>query len=215
MITLYGFDTANTIKIVLLLEELETGYAIRPVNIRQGANREPDFLALNPLGKIPVLVDSGDGGPPVTITESAAILIYLAEKSGGFLPKDEPDRSTTLQWLMVQAASCGPIFGQSEYWHHLASQENPAAIAHYAGLSSRILDDLDRHLANHAFFAGEDYTIADMAHFGWMSRRKKAGLAIGGRQNLRRWYDTIRERPATRRALNRVYGLPGAGPAMH
>lgn len=163
MITLYGFDTANTIKAALLLEELQADYTVHPVNIRAGANRSPAFLSVNPLGKIPVLVDRSDLDAPVTISESAAILIYLAEKSGAFLATGGPARAATLQWLMVQAASGGPIFGQSEYWRHLAPEANRAAIKRYDDLSARLLDEFDRHLADNTYFAGCDYSIADMA----------------------------------------------------
>lgn len=207
MITLYGFDTSNTIKIALLLEELETSYVIHPVNIRKGANRSDEFLAVNPLGKVPVIVDRTNKTTPVTVTESAAILIYLAEKHGTFLAKDTVIRAKTMEWLLFQAASCGPIFGQSEYWLYLAPQKNSAAIARYAELSSHIMDQLDRHLAINRYFAGEGYTIADMAHFGWMSRRHKAGLHIGERRNLRRWFDAIDGRPAARRALDALNRL--------
>lgn len=207
MITLYGFDTSNTIKIALLLEELEASYVIHPVNIRKGANRSPEFLAVNPLGKVPVIVDRTSKTTPITVTESAAILIYLAEKHGTFLAEDTVIRAKTMEWLLFQAASCGPIFGQSEYWLHLAPQKNPPAIARYAELSSHIMDQLDGHLAINRYFAGENYTIADMAHFGWMSRRHKAGLHIGERSDLRRWFDAVDGRPAARRALDALNRL--------
>lgn len=213
MFTLYGFDTANTIKVALLLEELQADYTVHPVNIRAGANRSPAFLSVSPLGKIPVLVDRSDLDAPVTISESAAILIYLAEKSGAYLATGGPTRAATLQWLMVQAASGGPIFGQSEYWRHLAPEANEAAIERYDDLSSRLLDEFDRHLAGNLYFAGSDYSIADMAHFGWLSRRHKAGLHIAERQHLRRWYDAIDQRPEARRAIKMLYSLPGAGSA--
>lgn len=209
MLTLYGFDTANTIKVALLLEELHADYTVHPVNIRAGANRSPAFLSVNPLGKIPVLVDKSDLDGPVTISESAAILIYLAEKFGAFLATGGAARAATLQWLMVQVASCGPIFGQSEYWRQLAPKANEAAIELYDDLSSRLLDDLDRHLARNTYFAGCDYSIADMAHFGWMSRRHKAGLHIDERHHLRRWYDAVSQRPEARRAIAVLNALPG------
>lgn len=211
MFTVYGFDTANTIKVVLLLEELRADYTVHPVNIRAGANRSPEFLSVNPLGKIPVLVDRSDANAPVTLSESAAILLYLAEKSGAFLAPEGPVRAATLQWLMVQAASCGPIFGQSEYWRHLAPKNNDAAIDRYDDLSAQLLDALDRHLGRNPYFAGPNYSIADMAHFGWMARRHKAGLHIATRHHLRRWYDTISQRAAAQRAIDVLNSLPGAG----
>lgn len=213
MFTVYGFDTANTIKVVLLLEELQADYTVHPVNIRSGANQLPAFLAVNSLGKIPVLVDRSDTDAPVTICESAAILIYLAEKSDAFLAPEGPLRTTVLQWLMVQAASCGPIFGQSEYWRHLAPDNNEGAIERYGDLSLRLLDELDRHLAHNTYFAGADYSIADMAHFGWLSRRHKAGLHFADRRHLRRWYDAVSQRPSARRAMKVLSALPGAGSA--
>lgn len=213
MITLYGFDTANTIKIVLMLEELQTDYTIHPVNIRKGANRSPGFLAVNPRGKIPVIIDRSDPTVSVTVSESAAILIYLAEKFGAFLAEDGPVRAKTMEWLVFQAASCGPIFGQSEYWLRLAPERNEAAISRYDEIASRLMDEIDRHLADSDYFGGDEYTIADMAHFGWMQRRHMAGLHIADRSHLRRWYDAVNKRPATRRALEGVNSLPGAGGA--
>lgn len=211
MITLYGFDTTNTIKIALLLEELSADYTLDPVNIRTGASRSSEFLAVNPLGKVPVIVDRSDPNVPVTVSESAAILIYLAEKFDAFLAADGPQRAATLQWLMFQAATCGPIFGQNEYWRHLAVEKNDAAIGHYSDVCLHLLDSLDGHLANNSWFAGDDYTVADMAHFGWMARRHKAGLHIADRNHLRRWFNTVSDRPAAQRALDLLNGLPGAG----
>ncbi|MCR9135260.1 MAG: glutathione S-transferase N-terminal domain-containing protein [Alphaproteobacteria bacterium] len=215
MITLHGFDTANTIKVALLLEELGVEYTVEPVNIRTGANRTSAFLAVNPMGKVPVIVDRSNPKAPVTVSESAAILIYLAEKYDAFLASDGPQRAASLQWLMFQAASCGPIFGQNEYWRHLAPEKNDAAVEHYADISLHLLDALNAHLANNGWFAGDDYTIADMAHFGWMVRRHKAGLHIAERRHLRRWFNAVSDRPAAHRALDLLNGLPGAGGTKH
>ncbi len=207
MIDFYGFDTANSLKVLILLEEIEADYAFHPVNIRAGEQKAASFLAINPHGKVPVIVDRTGYGGPLTIAESAAILIYLGEKSGLFLPAYGPERSTTLQWLIFQAASCGPIFGQAEYWQFLAPGKHDLAIVHYRDLANSLVDQLERRLSESGFFAGEEYSIADMAQFGWLWRRKHAGVDFDGRTNLRRWYQEVERRPAVSGALHILRNL--------
>lgn len=211
MIDFYGFDTANSLKVLIFLEETGAAYAFHPVNIRAGEQKAASFLTINPRAKVPVIVDHAARGGSLTVTESAAILIYLAEKSGLFLPADEPERSTALQWLMFQAASCGPIFGQAEYWQHLAPGDNASAIAHYSNLANGLIDQLEQRLSKSRFFAGGAYTVADMAHFGWLWRREYAGVDFTGRTNLQRWYREIEQRSAVSRALLILQGLTPTG----
>ncbi|MEP3274940.1 MAG: glutathione S-transferase family protein [Stappiaceae bacterium] len=201
MIDFYGFDTANSLKVLLLLEEIEADYTYHPIDIRAGEQKSPTFQAINPHGKVPTIVDHTAKDAPFVVWESAAILIYIAEKFEKFLPEAVQDRSTALQWLMFQSASCGPIFGQSEYWRLLAPEQNEAAHAHYLALTNNLMDRLEERLTDTAYFAGPDYTIADMAQFGWLWRREKAGADFKERPTLQRWYDRLADRPAAIKAI--------------
>jgi GSH-dependent disulfide-bond oxidoreductase len=196
MLDVYAFATPNSVKVPIALEELGLPYRLHSVNIREGQQHAPDFLRINPNGKVPVLVEGS-----LVVTESAAILIHLAEQSGRLLPKAVEARARAFEWLMVQMSGTGPAFGQSGYWQKLAKEPNPAAIARYQGEADRLADLIDRHLGRHVWFAGDDYSIADIAHFGWFWRRDFAGVSFDGRPNLARWYATMADRPAVQRGI--------------
>ena len=196
MLTVYAFSTPNSVKVPVALEELCLPYDLRAVNIRKGEQKAPGYLALNPNAKVPLLVD-GD----FVLSESGAILIHLAEKTGRLLPTDARARARTFEWLMVQMTGTGPAFGQSGFWQKLASEPNPPAIARYQTEAERLADVIDAHLAQNEWFAGSDYTIADIAHFGWFWRREFAGVSFDARPNLARWYGAMEARPAVQRGV--------------
>lgn len=196
MLTVHAFATPNSVKVPIALEELELPYRLVPVNIRQGAQKSPEHLALNPNGKVPVLVD-GD----LILPESGAILVHLAETAGRLLPTAPAARARTFEWLFVQVSGSGPAFGQAGYWEKLAPERNDPAVARYRAEADRMADLIDAHLARSEWFAGDDYSIADIAHFGWFWRRTFAGIGFENRSNLARWYAAMEARPAVTRGV--------------
>ncbi len=205
MIELYAFATPNSVKVPIALEELGAEYTYHPVNIRQGEQKAPDFVALNPNGKVPVIVDSdGPGGAPITITESAAIVIYLARKFGRLIPADETGKVRMFEWLFFHAAGLGPAFGQSGYFQKLAPEKIPAAIERFHGEAKRNLKVMDGRLAQVEFLAGDTYSIADIVNFGWIWRREFAGVDFSDAPHVARWYAAIEARDAVRRAIARI-----------
>ena len=212
MIELHYWPTPNGHKVTLLLEELaELGqplaYRIVPVDIGKGAQFEPAFLAISPNNKMPAMLDTApaDGGAPVSVFESGAILLYLAEKSGQFLPRELRGRYDVLQWLFWQVGGLGPMTGQHGHFGVYAPQRVDYAIARYARESERLLGVLDRQLQGRAFIAGDAYSIADMACYPWISPYDKAPLDLSPFPEVRRWHAAIAARPATQRA----YALGG------
>ena len=205
MIDLYAFATPNSIKVPIALEELGAAYTYHPVNIRQGEQKLPAFLALNPNGKVPVIIDpEGPDGQPITITESAAILIYLAQKFGRLIPESETGKVRMFEWLFFHAAGLGPAFGQSGYFQKLASEKIPAAIERFHGEAKRTMKVLDGRLGQAEYLAGDDYSIADIANFGWIWRREFAGIDFEETPHVARWYAAIEARPATTRAIAKL-----------
>jgi GSH-dependent disulfide-bond oxidoreductase len=202
MLTVYAFATPNSVKIPVALEELGLPYDLRPVNIRQGEQKAASYLALNPNGKVPLLID-GD----LAIAESGAILIHLAEKTGRLLSTNPAKRAKTMEWLFVQLSGTGPAFGQSGYWQKLAGDRNEPAIARYQAEADRLADLIDAHLAQNEWFAGDEITIADIAHFGWFWRREFAGIGFDARPNLARWYAAMEARPAVQRGVAATLSL--------
>lgn len=207
MLDLYYWPTPNGHKVTLLLEELaEAGaaqpYRIVPVDIGKGAQFEPAFLAISPNNKMPALVDHApaDGGDPLAVFESGAILQYLAEKTGRFLPADLRGRYEALQWLFWQAAGLGPMTGQHGHFSVYAPEPIPYAQERYRKEAGRLLGVLDRHLRGREFIAG-DYGIADMACYPWISPYDKAPLDLEPFAEVRRWQAAIAARPATKRAF--------------
>lgn len=207
MIDLHYWPTPNGHKVTLLLEELvEAGsplaYRIVPVNIGAGEQFEPDFLAIAPNNRMPAIVDHApaDGGAPLSVFESGAILQYLAEKTGRFLPADLRGRTATLEWLYWQMAGLGPMTGQYGHFNVYAPEKIPYAIDRYTREAHRLLGVLDRRLLGRAFIVGDDYTIADMASYPWIAPYTSAPIDLEPYPEVRRWQAAIRARPATQRA---------------
>ena len=202
MIDLYYWPTPNGHKITLFLEESGLDYRIVPVNIGKGDQFQPQFLAFSPNNKMPAIVDHApaDGGAPVTVFESGAILVYLANKAGRFFGDDVRQKVLVNQWLMWQVAGLGPMTGQYGHFTVYAPEKIDYAIDRYTREVQRLLGVLDRQLAGRAFIAGDDYTIADMAAYPWINPYTKAPLDLEPYPELRRWHAAIAARPATQRA---------------
>ncbi len=201
VIDLYSWSTPNGQKAQIMLEETGLDYRLHPINLGRDEQHTRDFLAVNPNGKIPALVDrDGPGGTRLTIFESGAILLYLAEKSGRFLAEDPVDRWRTISWLMFQMGGVGPMLGQAGYFIHRAPEPVPAAVERFTLEAERLYRVVDGRLAESAFLGG-DYSIADMACFPWMRNYGRFGLEIGEFPNVARWLDVINARPAVERAL--------------
>lgn len=206
MIDVHAFATPNSVKVPIALEEMGLAYQLKPVNVHKGEQRQDAFIALNPNGKVPVLVDDVDGDRFV-LTESAAILVYLAEKTGKLLPESGAARARVFEQLFFHASGLSPAFGNAGFFKRSAPEPQPVAEARFTGEAERMLGLLDAKLGSHAFVAGENFTIADIAHFGWLWRRQFPEVTLDERPNLSRWYDEVAERPAVRRAIARVEAL--------
>ena len=202
MIDFHYWPTPNGHKVSLFLEETALPYTVCPVNIGAGEQFQPEFLTISPNNRMPAIVDHApaDGGAPISVFESGAILLYLAEKTGRFLPPDVRGRALVSEWLFWQMAGLGPMTGQYGHFNVYAPEKIPYAIDRYTREAQRLLGVLDRRLEGRAFIAGDDYTIADMACYPWISPYANAPLDLEPLANLRRWQAAIRERPATRRA---------------
>ncbi len=201
MIDLYYWPTPNGWKITIFFEEAGIDYNLIPVNIGAGEQFEPDFLRLSPNNRMPAIVDpDGPGGEPISLFESGAILIYLAEKYGRFLPSDPRERYDVLQWLMWQMGNVGPMFGQAHHFRMYAKEEVPYAKERYTNEAGRLYGVLDRGLDGKDFICGK-YSIADMAIFPWTLSYKRQGQDLDDFPNVRRWFDVLKERPALRRGI--------------
>ena len=216
MIDLHYWPTPNGHKVTMFLEEAGLPYRIHPVDIGKGAQFEPAFLKIAPNNRMPAIVDHAptDGGAPVSLFESGAILLYLAEKTGRFLPADLRGRAETLQWLFWQMGGLGPMLGQNHHFSQYAPEKIPYAIERYVKETNRLYGVLDRRLADREFVAGADYTIADMAAYPWIVPWEKQGQNLADHPHLKRWFEAIAERPATKAAYARAkeanpnYGQP-------
>ncbi|KQP59253.1 glutathione S-transferase N-terminal domain-containing protein [Methylobacterium sp. Leaf112] len=206
MIDLYYWPTPNAHKVTLFLEETGLPYTIKPVNIGTGEQFKPDFLAISPNNRMPAIVDHAPegGGEPVSLFESGAILLYLAEKTGRFIARDLGGRAEVLQWLFWQMGGLGPMLGQNHHFTQYAPEKVPYAITRYVNETNRLYGVLDRRLADRAFVAGADYSIADMAAYPWIVPYEKQGQTLSDFPNLARWFTTIAERPATKAAYARA-----------
>jgi len=202
MIDLHYWTTPNGHKITLFLEEAALPYQVFPVNIGKGEQFQPDFLAIAPNNRIPAIVDHApaEGSSPVSVFESGAILLYLAEKTGRFIANDLRGRVETLQWLFWQMGGLGPMAGQNHHFNLYAPERIPYAIDRYVKETNRLYGVMERRLAERAFLAGDDYSIADMAAYPWVVPHEKQGQNLADFPNLRRWFHAIAERPATVRA---------------
>lgn len=207
MFDVYAFATPNSVKVPIALEELGLDYRLHAVNVRQGKQKTPDFMALNPNAKVPVLVDSDADGGRLVLTESAAILVYLAEKTGRLLPTSGVGRTRVFEQLFFHASSLGPAFGQAGFFQRQATEKQPLAIERFAAEAKRTLGVLDGVLATRPFVAGAEFTIADIAQFGWLWRREFAGVDLETAPNVARWYAAVESRPAVGCAIQRVSGL--------
>ncbi|CAH0267987.1 glutathione binding-like protein [Roseomonas sp. CECT 9278] len=207
-IEVWTWPTPNGHKVHILLEELaEAGqglpWRIIPVAIGKGEQFRPEFLAITPNHRIPAIVDpDGPGGAPLSLFESAAILVYLAEKAGSpLIPADPATRYTCLQWLMFQMGGVGPMFGQYGHFANYAAEKLPYAIERYTNEVARLHRVLDKRLADSAYLAGPDYSIADIATFPWIRNPERRGVDLGQYPNVARWHDAIAARPAVQRGI--------------
>ena len=201
MIDIYYWGTPNGLKIKLFMEEAGLAYRIIPVDIGKGEQFDPAFLRISPNNRIPAIVDHEprDGGPPLSLFESGAILLYMAEKTGRFIPADVRGRALTLQWLFWQVAGLGPMAGQNGHFSHYAPEKIPYAIERYTKETNRLYGVLSRQLEGREYIAGE-YSIADMASYPWIVSHERHGQNLDEFPSLKRWFHRIRERPATVRA---------------
>ncbi|MEM7127919.1 MAG: glutathione binding-like protein [Chloroflexota bacterium] len=198
MIDLYYWTTPNGHKITMFLEEAGLGYQLIPVNIGKGEQFEPDFLKISPNNRIPAIVDQepADGGDPISVFESGAILLYLAEKTGQFLSQDLRTRNETMEWLFWQMGGLGPMAGQTHHFNLYAPEPIPYAIERYTNETSRLYRVLNTRLEGRDFIAGE-YSIADMACYPWIQRHERQKMKLEDFSNVLRWYRAIEARPAT------------------
>jgi GSH-dependent disulfide-bond oxidoreductase len=197
MIDFYTFTTPNGRKVSILLEEVGLPYTSHVIDIRKGDQFTPEFVAINPNSKIPAIVDQDNG---LAVFESGAILIYLAEKAGQFLPTETKARFQVLEWLMLQMGSIGPMFGQLNHFRTYAPEHIPYAINRYETETLRLYSVLDKQLAAHEFVCG-DYSIADMAIYPWVAIYEFQGLTLDQHPNLQRWVNTIAQRPAVQKGM--------------
>jgi GST-like protein len=201
MIDLYTWATPNGRKISILLEEVALPYEVFKIDISSGEQFSPEFLAINPNGKIPAIVDhDGPGGKPLAIFESGAILIYLAEKTGKLLPSEPVARLTAIEWLMFQMGGFGPMLGQAHHFRRFAPERIPYAIERFEKEAARLYAVLDRRLQTVEYLAG-DYSIADIACYPWVARCEWQGVTLDDFPNVRRWFTAISERPAVQRGM--------------
>jgi len=204
MIDLYSAATPNGQKIHIMLEETGLEYRVHWIDIARGDQFAPDFLAISPNNKIPAIVDhEGPGAAPISVFESGAILIYLADKTGRFLPAEPRARTEVLEWLMFQMGSVGPMLGQAHHFRAYARERIPYAIQRYTGEAGRIYGVLDRRLAGREYLAG-DYSIADMAVFPWIRLHERQGQRLENFPELARWFATVAARPAVARDMARL-----------
>lgn len=201
-IEVWSWPTPNGHKVHIALEELELPYRIVPVNIGKGEQFRPEFLAINPNHRIPAIVDpEGPDGRTVSLFESGAILIYLAEKAGRLLPADPVERYTALQWLMFQMGGVGPMFGQYNHFAAYAPEKIPYAIDRYGNEVKRLHNVLEKRLSDSAYLAGDEYSIADIATFPWVRNPDRRGIDLAEYPAVQRWHDAIAARPAVQRGV--------------
>ena len=201
MIDLYTWGTPNGKKVSIMLEECALPYALHKINISKDEQFAPDYLKINPNGKIPSIVDSdGPGGKPISMMESGAILIYLAEKTAKFLPADAAGRYKALEWLMFQMGGVGPMFGQTHHFLRAAKEQVPYAIARYTREKDRLYGVLNTRLGEAEYFAGE-YSIADIATYPWVSRFEWHDTRLADFPNVDRWFKTVGARPGVQKGM--------------
>ena len=213
MIDVYSWPTPNGHKVHIMLEECALKYRVRAVNIRTGEQFKPEFLKISPNNRIPAIVDSeGPNGKPISLFETGAILIYLAGKTGRFLPLDLHERYTALQWLMWQMGGVGPMFGQANHFRAYSVEKITYAIERYTNEANRLTGVLDKRLGEAPYLAGDEYSIADMAVFPWMRNADKRGINLAEFPHAQRWFDAINGRPAVKRALEVLSDVNSTAP---
>jgi glutathione S-transferase len=198
MIDLYTAATPNGWKASVTLEELEIPYDVKHVRILEGEQRRPEYLAINPNGRIPAIVDHDAGG--FVVFDSGAILVYLAKKTGRLMPEDAKGSSMVMQWLMFQMSGVGPMMGQANVYYRYSEEKIQSAIDRYQNESKRLLTVLDSRLAEHEYLAG-DFSIADIANWCWARTHAWSGIDVSDLPNLQRWLDIISARPACQRGI--------------
>jgi GST-like protein len=202
MIDVYSWATPNGHKVHIALEELGLTYKAHGVNIGQGDQFKPEFLKISPNNRIPAIVDhDGPGGKPLSLFESGAILVYLAEKTGKLLPKDPHGRYTTLQWLFWQMGGLGPMLGQAHHFRGYAAEKIPYAIDRYTNEANRLYRIVDKRLGESRYLGSDEYSIADIACWPWMRYPDRQGIELEPLKNFKRWFDEIGERPAVKRGV--------------
>lgn len=210
MIDLYYWTTPNGHKITIFLEEAELPYTVVPINIGKGDQFQPEFLKISPNNRIPAIVDRepADGGDPISVFESGAILLYLAEKTGKLIPQDSRGRVDVLQWLFWQMGGLGPMAGQNHHFSQYAPEKIPYAINRYVNETGRLYAVLDKQLRDREFVA-EEYSIADIAIYPWIVPYDRQGQKLEDFPNVQRWFEAIKVRPATIRAYEKADALKG------
>ena len=198
MIDLYTWTTPNGYKVSVTLEELGLPYTVKPIDISTGIQKQPEFLAINPNGRIPAIIDRAEGD--FAIFESGAIMIYLAEKAGKLLPTDTKGRSRVIQWLMFQMGGVGPMQGQANVFFRYFPEKYQPAIDRYQNETRRLYTVLDTQLGKGEYLAG-DYSIADIANWSWVRSHAWAGVSVDGLPNLQRWLAAIEQRPAAQKGI--------------
>jgi GST-like protein len=202
MIDLYSWATPNGHKIHIMLEECGLPYTVHAVDIGAGDQFKPDFLAISPNNKIPALTDSdGPDGRPISLFESGAILVYLAGKTGKFMPQSVRGRYEMLEWLMFQMGGVGPMLGQAHHFRIYAPEKIEYAVNRYTNEARRLYGVMDKRLGHHRFLAGDEYTIADIATWPWTRSYKNQGIDLDDFPNVKRWFDTIDARAAVQRGV--------------
>ena len=209
MIDLYALTSPNVQKVFIMLEEVGLPYKMIPVDVWKGEQYNPDFLKVNPNAKIPAIVDhDGPSGKPYTVFESGAILMYLAEKTGKFLPADTAKKYDVIQWMMIQLTGVGPMFGQWTHFKLFAPQGgNDYAMGRYTSEIKRLYELLEQRLAKSPYLGGAEYSIADIATFPWTRNHDAQGVKWDDNPNLARWFNGIAARPAVKKALEVVGGI--------
>jgi GST-like protein len=208
MIDVYSWATPNGHKVHIMLEECGLEYRVHPVDIGAGDQFKPEFLAISPNNKIPAITDhDGPGGTPLSLFESGAILLYLAEKTGRFLPGEAHARYTTLQWLMFQMGGVGPMLGQTHHFRNYAPEKIEYAINRYTNETRRLYGVMERRLEQSAFLAGDSYTIADIATFPWTRSWQNQGIELSAFPHVQKWHETIAARPAVQRGVEVLANL--------
>ena len=202
MIDVYTWPTPNGHKVHIMLEECGLPYRAIPVNIGAGDQFAPEFLAISPNNKIPAITDpDGPDGKPISLFESGAILVYLAGKTGRFLPQDVRGRYEVLQWLMFQMGGVGPMLGQNHHFRQYAPEKLPYAIERYTNEARRLYGVIDRRLAASPWLGGAEYSIADIATWPWLRNWKNQGMDLSDHPHLERWFHAIEGRPAAQRGV--------------